>query len=155
MSYPCELKDLPLQPVLSVHTHTAIQNLPQVMGEAYGAIMAYLTELGEFPSGAPFVTYYNMDMQDLDIAAGFPISKSLPGRDKIEYAEIPAGQYATCLYTGPYNEIGKGYDALVDWIKEHRLEPTGVAYEIYLNDPTQTHPDNLLTEIRFPITLGE
>lgn len=155
MTYPCELKDLPSQDCLIVRYHTDVLNLPQVLGEAYGVIMAYLTELGETPAGAPFVAYYNMDMQDLEIAVGFPMSRSLPGRDQIEPSEIPAGQYAACLYTGPYNEIGRGYDALLDWMKEHELEPSGEAYEFYLDDPTQTHPDILRTEIRFPVTPGE
>jgi effector-binding domain-containing protein len=155
MTYPCELKDLPNQPVLSIRIHTDVLNLPQALGEAYGAIAAYLAELGDTSAGAAFAAYYNMDMQDLDMAAGFTVSKSLPAREPVESTEIPAGQYATCLYTGPYNEIGKGYDELMDWIKEHHLEPTGLAYEFYLDDPAQTHPDILRTEIRFPVMLGE
>jgi effector-binding domain-containing protein len=155
MPYPCELQDLPVQSALTLRFRTDVLNLPQALGEAYGAISDYLTELGETPVGAAFAIYFNMEMQDLDMAAGFPLREPLPARAPIEATEIPAGQYATCVYTGPYNEIGRGYDELLDWMKERHLEPTGVVYEFYLDDPTQTHPEILRTEIRFPVNLGD
>ncbi len=149
MSYKCELKEQAAQPTLSIRTRTPVQNLPQALGQAYGAIAQYLGELGEQPAGAPFTAYYNMDMQDLDIEIGFPVSKKLAGRGAIQSAEIPAGKYATCLYTGPYGEISPAYDALSQWVKDHGLEATGLAYEMYLNDPAQTPPQELQTQVVF------
>ncbi len=52
--YACEVKERAAQPVLAVRTRTAVQGLPQVMGDALGAVMAYLGELGEHPAGPPY-----------------------------------------------------------------------------------------------------
>jgi effector-binding domain-containing protein len=43
------------------------------------------------------------------------------------------------------------YDALAQWAKVNGFEPTGVAYEYYLNDPSSNTSIKAETEIRFPI----
>lgn len=151
MSYKCELKELPTQPTLAIRTRTAVQDLSQVMGEAYGSVAHYLGELGEYPAGPPFAAYYNMDMQDLDVEIGFPVARELASRGNIQAGEIAGGKAATCLYTGPYEDIEQPYEALSQWIEENAYEPTGVAYEMYLNDPQETPPEELQTQIVFPL----
>jgi len=103
MQYKIELQEQPAQPVLSVRARAAVGDLPQVLGNAYGAIMLYLGELGIHPSGAPFVAYYNMDMQNLDIEIGFPVSDILPEKNDIKTGEIPAGKQVSCIHKGPYS----------------------------------------------------
>jgi effector-binding domain-containing protein len=121
------------------------------MGEAYGAIAQYLGELGACPAGPPFVAYYNEDMQDLDIEIGFPVAQELAARGDIQPGEIPGGKVATCLYTGPYSGIALAYEALSQWMNQNSYQPTGVAYEIYLSDPDETPPEELQTQIAFPL----
>ncbi len=151
MTYRCDTIDRPAQPALSIRTHSAVQDLPQVLGKAYGAIMQYLGELGVSPAGAPFVAYFNMDMQDLDMEIGFPVMQPLPGKGEVQASQIPAGKAATCLHTGPYPEIEHAYKALSAWVSEKGYTPTGVSYEFYLNDPQQTPPQELQTQILFPL----
>jgi len=151
MGYKCEVKEKKAQPVISVRTNSAVQDLPQVLGKYYGAIAQYLGELRENPTGPPFVAYYNLDMQNLDIEIGFPVSKKLGGKEDIKMSEIPSGRFASCLFTGPYNEIEPAYNELNQWLEEKGYESTGVAYEVYLNDPSQTPPEDLKTEILFPL----
>ena len=109
-------------------------------------------ELRMEPAGPPFTAYFNMDMDDLDVEIGFPVPVSLPGKGDIQASEVPEGKAATCLYTGPYSDIGQGYEALTAWINEHGYQPTGVAYEFYLNDPNITPPPELMTQIVFPLS---
>lgn len=151
MPYPCEIKEQVAQPTVSIRTRTPAQNLPQVLGRAYGAILQYLIEQGEEPAGPSYVAYFNMDMQNLDIEAGFPVARKLVGKGDIQVGEFRSGKVATCLHVGPYSEIGAAYEALQHWMKEQGLEPTGEAYEMYLDDPQRTPPAQLRTQIVFPI----
>ena len=151
MSYQCELLNWSAQPTLAIRTRTAVQNLPQVLGQAYGAIMQYAGPLGVQPSGAPFVAYHNMDMQDLDIEIGFPFAQALTGQGDIQAGEIPGGKAVTCLHIGPYDQVGGAYEALQKWFGAHSYIPTGVAYEFYLNDPQTTPPSELRTQVVFPL----
>lgn len=149
MTYKCEVKEQDAQLTLSIRTKTSVQDLPQLVGKSYGAIAQYLGELGAYPAGPPFAVYYNMDMQNLDVEIGFPVSKKFPNKGDIKASEIPSGKFASCLYTGPYNEIEPAYNELSQWIKDNGYEASGVAYEIYLSDPGQTPPEELQTVISF------
>jgi effector-binding domain-containing protein len=128
-----------------------VQELGRVLGESYGAIAQYLGELGEQPAGPPFAAYHNEDMQDLDVEIGFPVARELPGRGGIQAGELPGGKVATCLYIGPYSGIEPAYTALSRWVEENDCQPTGVAYEVYVSDPDETPPQELHTQIVFPL----
>ena len=151
MDYQCELQELSLQPTLSVRFRCPVQDLNQHLGRVYGAIGHYLEQIGEQPAGAPFAGYYNMDMQNLDVEAGFPVTRPLPGQDDIQAGEIAGGRAATCTYVGPYDEIASGWDGLTRWMSENGYEAAGPAYEIYLNDPAEVSPQHLMTQLLLPV----
>ena len=151
MDFKCELIQQSAQPVLSIRTRTPMDNLKQTIGSSYDAIMQYLSEIGENASDAPFVAYYNMDMQDLDVEIGYPVGKAIQGKDEIKQSEIPYGRYAACLYTGSYSKMESAYNAISEWMKENGYTPTGVVYEFYLNDPQEIPEDELQTRIMFPL----
>lgn len=146
-----EIKALPAQPALLRRTRASVKQLGQVLGAGFGAVLTYLGELGEQPAGPSFAVYYNDDMQNLDMGIGFAVSKPLPGKGEIQAGEIPAGKYATCLYTGPYSRIAEAYEALSKWLREQGQEVTDVAYEMYLDDPSRTAPDRLRTVVMQPL----
>ena len=151
MEYRCELLERPSQPTLVVRTRAPVQSVPQVIGQAYAAIMEYAGQLGVQPSGAPFVAYHNMDMEDLDMEIGFPFARQPAGKEDILAGEIPGGRAAACLHVGPYDQLGAAYEALGKWMQARAYAPTGVAYEFYLNDPQATPPAELQTQLVFPL----
>jgi effector-binding domain-containing protein len=151
MSVACQLITRPTQPTLAIRTRTAVQDIPSVLGQTFGAIGAYLGKLGEPPACAPFVAYYNMDMQDLDIEIGFPVARSLPGEGNIEASEMPAGDYGACTHVGPFDKMEPTYKALTEFIAQQGRQPTGVAYEVYLSDPSIVPMEELQTQILFPL----
>ncbi len=151
MKYEFKLTEEKEQPVLSVREKTSVENLPQVIGKAYSDIIQYLGELGESPVEAPFCAYYNLDMENLDVEMGFPVSKKLPGKDHIQPNKIPAGKQVSCMYKGPYKEMEAPYNAMTEWMNDKGYEPTGISYEYYYNSPEEVPEDELLTKIVFPV----
>lgn len=151
MAFQCEIRELAAQPTLSIRVRTPIHGLPQLLGESYGKIAGYLADLGQGPAGAPFVAYYNMDMQDLDVEIGFPVAKTIQGKGEIQASQVPGGKLGYALHTGRYSDIAPAYDVLTQFVKEQGYEPTGVSYEFYLNDPEETPQEQLQTQIVFPL----
>ncbi len=149
--YPCEIKNLAAQPVLVVRTRTAAQNLPAVLGQSYVQVLQRLAHLGEDPAGPPFVAYFNMDANDLDVQIGFPVRVVLDGEAPVQADEIPAGAYATTVYTGPYSAIEPAYTALTDFVIAQGRSVGQAAYEFYLNDPANTAPEDLRTQIFYSL----
>lgn len=144
-----ELTDQKEQPVLSVRTKTAVGNLAIESGKAYGAVFQYLGEIGEQAGGAPFIAYYNMDMENLDVEIGVPVSKPIDGRGEIKSSRIPAGKQVSSMYKGPYNQVGPVYESMAAWINQNGHTPTGVCYEFYYNSPMEVPESELLTKIVF------
>jgi effector-binding domain-containing protein len=125
------------------------------LGRVYSAISQYLRELGEQHSGPAFAAYHNMDMQNLDIEAGFTVPKPLQDRGEIRAGKIPGGMVAICHYTGPYDKLGTAYDELTQFIREKGYTPGSVCYEWYFSGP-DVPPQDTKTDIAFPVTfVGE
>jgi effector-binding domain-containing protein len=152
MSYQCELLDRQRQPALVVRTRAAVQDLPQVLGSAWGAIMQQAGKLAVQPSGPPYVAYHNMDMQDLELEIGFPFPRQIEGEGEVTQGEIPGGKAAACLHVGPYDQLRGAYEALGAWMKANGHVASGPAYEFYLNDPRTTPPAQLQTQVVFPLS---
>ena len=149
-SHACEIKDRPERPTLSVRARAAVQDLPQLFGQTYGALMQYMSEMDAQPAGEPFAAYYNMDMQDLDVEIGFPVSKPLPDRGNIKSGALLAGKYASTVHIGPYDSMAPAYEALTQYVKANGYEPAGAAYEFYFSGP-ETPPEEIRTQIAFPV----
>jgi effector-binding domain-containing protein len=145
------LKEEQAQPVLSIRARAAVQDLPAIIGESYGKIMEYMYQIGQQPAGAPFVAYYNMDMEDLDLEIGFPVAVPLDGNDEINRSEIPAGKYVSMTYKGPYAGMEKPYTEMAKWIGENGYKAKGISYEYYYNSPMEVPESELLTRIVMPV----
>lgn len=146
-----EIRNVQEEPALAVRTTTSAKELQKTIGEAYGAIMQYLGQQGKEPAGAPFVMYYNMDMEQLDVEIGFPVGSPLPGDGTVRASKIPASKAAFAVHTGPYTTIESSYNALTAFMNENSVTPDTWMYERYLNSPEDTPPERLLTEIYFPL----
>ena len=96
-----------------------------------------------------------MDMQDLDVEAGFTVAKRLPGKGEIQASQIPAGTFAVCHFTGHYSAMAPGYEALTQFAQDNGYKPSGIVYEWYFSPP-DTPPQDIKTDIVFPVTrIGE
>lgn len=151
MEYTCEIKERPETPTIYIRTHSSVENLPNVIGPAFGLLGAYMGQSGAQPVGAPYLGYYNMDMQNLDIEIGFPLAAPLPGHETMQPGSLPAGEYGVALHRGAYANLGDAYAALNGFLAAQGRQPTGVVYEVYYNAPDEVAPDELLTEILFPL----
>lgn len=99
--------------------------------------------------GDPKVTESDKLMADVCLI----VSKSVTPKGEIGVKEIPGGKYVVFHYVGSYNNLPAVYDTIYGkWIPEdgYRIgESSG--YEKYLNSPSDTKPEELISEIFIPI----
>ena len=126
---------------------------------AFGKLYSWIGEKGYVPSGPPSGVYFNAPGQvpdaellwELrspiagDVRPGEP-DEQTPGVKRLESVQV-----AATMHKGPYDEVGKTYEALARWIFENGYEIAGVTEEVYFSDPEKTPPEELLTEVRFPV----
>ena len=107
--------------------------------------------------GAMKALYYSdpthVAEDDLQSAAGAVINGSFPVDDPLEKRETRAGDYAVLRYKGPYADMKWAYEWLYgEWLTQSGREPDDApCLEVYLNNPRDTAPADLLTDICLPL----
>jgi effector-binding domain-containing protein len=135
----------------AIRLKTPVGNLKAEMGRAYGEVAGLLGKQRTGPAGSPFAIYHNMDMNDLDVEMGFPVSREIRGEGRMKPGVLPGGRTAVAEHRGPYDTAESTYKALMAFIQQNKAEAQGLCYEVYRNDPQTTKPEDLLTEIGFPL----
>ncbi len=88
------------QPYVAIHTQTTMQNLGNAITQGIGEVAGWLQRQGIAPSGAPFARYLVIDMErQLDIEVGWPVAHAMGGDGRIQAGTLPAGRYASLIYT--------------------------------------------------------
>jgi DNA-binding transcriptional MerR regulator len=154
MPYEIAAKQIPTQPVASWTSRTTLATIGDVVGRGLTTVMGALTAAGTEPAGPPFIVYHDVTDEQADgtVEICIPVPPGVNGvAADVEWKEMPGGAVAWATHRGPYDEIGPAYHTITGWIQDHQRQITGAPREIYLNDPQTVVPEDLLTEIQFPI----
>jgi effector-binding domain-containing protein len=151
------------QRYMGIRTQVPHTKFPEIIPQCLGELFAWLGARGVPPAGAPFMRYYVIDMAgNMDVELGVPIAAAMPGEGRIASGAIPAGRYASLVYTG-LNGI-PGNAALIGWAEDNNIQwdrwgdPNGDAFrarvEYYLTDPAE-EPDPQKWETEVAIKLAD
>ncbi len=135
-----------------------------IIPQLHSEVMAWLDQQGVPPVGAPILRYHVIDMAGkLDIEIGWPIAAPIPGNGRVGAGVLPAGRYASLIYTGIANGIA-GNDVLLRWAEERGIvwdrwdTPEGDAFrarvETEYTDPAD-EPDMAKWETEVAIKLAD
>ncbi len=151
MSPEFHIEERALQPTLAIRTRTTMADLPAFFDRAYGAVVARLDELGVDPAGPPFAYYHNLDFDDLDIEAGFPVNDELEASGDIDASTLPAGTYCVGVHAGFYDTLAQSWEAAVAFATGQGHTPDDFAIEFYLTNPSEVAPEDNQTLITLPL----
>ncbi len=125
---------------------------------AWGRVCAWAGQNGAFGPdtrmlGMAWDDPREVPAEKLRYDACLTVSPELKASGEVKIREQRPGRYAKTLHVGPYENFEQTYDALLAWIPTQGLapEPDRPALEFYLNDPQSTPPEQLRTEIYFPV----
>ncbi|MCP4536217.1 MAG: hypothetical protein GY832_03640 [Chloroflexi bacterium] len=149
--FQCDIVERSAQPALTIRSRVSPVTLAPTIGQSMFAVVQYAGEKGYIPAGSPFVVYHGFDGQEQDIEIGFPFEPGIEGIDNIKVSEIPGGKSAIYHHVGSYDKLPQVRATLEQWLNTNGHATSGAAYEIYLNDPQTTAPENLETEIMVPL----
>lgn len=150
MDRQCTIDEQPAQPTLCVKTRTSAARIAEVLGQAFSDLINAVSAQGAAVSGLPYVAYRNMNLSDLDLEIGVPVSKPLAGRGRIEPGELPGGIWASTLHIGPYAGVGPAWNELHGYLRAQGKVAAPVGYEFYF-DPPETPPEHTRTRVAFPL----
>ena len=159
-----KLEDRSEQTYLGIRTMASIREMSKVIPKVLNELFPWLDKHGVKPTGAPFVRFHVIDMANkMDIELGVPVAGDITGDGRVKPGVLPAGRYATTVYTGVKNAY-KANAALIAWAEKQGLkwdrwdEETGDAfrgrYETFLTGP-EDDPDNKKWQTEVAIKIAD
>lgn len=130
---------------------------PQTVGRAFDKLMAWAGPRGLTLPPHWGVAVWTSDMMNTppegqEAIAGLTVGPELQADETVGVYEVPGGRHAVVLYKGPFVHIGRAYDMLFAWLPTSGEEPADrPLFEINLNDPRRTTPEELLTQVCLPL----
>ncbi len=120
---------------------------------AYQEIMAFMEKNKLQISGAPVSITNSFTPAFFTFNAAIPIAQPFIGKKtgRIISDSIPSCKVVVALHVGPYSAMMPTYDAIMKYITENKLEIAGRSWEEYIDDPMKVKPDELKTNIYFPV----
>jgi AraC family transcriptional regulator len=80
------------------------------------------------------------------------VADEVVGDDEVKVRTLAGGRYAVLRHSSPYARLSDSYAALFAWLEGGGgTRGEGPIVEVYLNDPHDTAPADLETEIRLPL----
>ncbi|MCK8464500.1 AraC family transcriptional regulator [Aliiroseovarius sp. S1339] len=151
--YPIDIRETDARRAIGLPHKGAYMNI----GKTFEAASAMIAARNLWPQCGPMLGLYYDDPDsvaedDLRSFAGVEWrGEDVP--DGFEVVDIAAGRTAVLTFKGPYATLKSGYDTLYgEWLPKSGETPANTpCYEVNLNDPRDTDPDELLTEIYLPL----
>lgn len=121
-------------------------------GKGFGKIGR---RFGRVICGKPFLLHYDTEYHetDADFEACMPIKRG-ESQDGISVRSIDGGRCVSLLHKGPYEELGRSYEAVFHYGKENKLKFDRPSREVYIKGPgliLKGNPKKYLTEIQLMI----
>lgn len=164
LSRPTPMKEFPMpEVILRAEPARRLAAVPHrgpyaEISRAFEKLGTLAATRGLYPQATAMIGVYYDDptaipAADLTSHAGLAVPESLPLQAPLEEVRLPGGDCAVLTHKGPYAGLQASYDRLYgQWLPASGREPAdSPVFEIYLNTPMDTAPEDLLTEICLPL----
>jgi AraC family transcriptional regulator len=154
LMHPVEIRtEVPIRLVALPH-----QGAYHEISRTFQKLSAVMASRDLFRNAGRMIAVFYDDPQsvaeaDLRSHAGFELTKAADLSAPLEDVTLPGGRQAVLTYTGPYAGLPAAYDELFGiWLPRSGEEPADTpSFEVYLNSPMDTAPENLITELHLPL----
>ena len=107
---------------------------------------------GRAIGGSPMLLHYDNEYRedDADYEACMPVRRKQEA-DGVAIRELPGGRCVSLVHRGPYDQLGRAYAKVFQYLKERKYQPLTPTREVYLKGPGiifKGNPKNYLTEIQ-------
>ena len=138
----------------------AVRGSLSLINSAFGKLYTFVAESGFIPAVPPSRVYFNVPGQvpdqELRWELRVPIvgicDSSGPDGRGLGFRCLEETAVASIVHRGPFCTIKDTYGKLVEWIASSGYKISGPPEEVYLTEPGNTPPAELMTEIRFPVS---
>ena len=125
--------------------------IPELIAE----VIQWLTDKNLNMTGMIYGAYFNspedVPPEELRYEIGASFEGEAQDEGKVMIKIIPEHTVITAMHKGPYTEVGPVIHGLAEYAVENSYDIIGPVTEVYLNNPNEVEPSELLTEVQFPV----
>lgn len=132
------------------------ERISMKLGQIYGVKLAEFFKKNSLKSAGAPMAWYLTHKAPYFFEAGIPVNKKPTKLTAgVKVRELGADSVLMAHFYGPYDLMNVGYDALNEWMTDHKKTLKAPAYEIYIGDPIDkkgkaVDPYRVQTDIVFP-----
>lgn len=117
---PIKVEQRPEKQYMGIRFIAPFQGMFKQVSLAQKELERWFKAQGVKPAGPPILRYHIIDMRgEMDLEYAIPVEASLPGNDRVKRSTLPAGRYASLIYTGSGLQ---GNKALIEGARAQGLE---------------------------------
>jgi len=128
---------------MGIRTVAPFKGMSKAIGKLVDELNTWVDEHKVKPAGPPFLRFHVIDMRGfMDISFCVPVRKAVPDNSHVKADVIPAGRYASLIYSGGGISANR---ALIEWVRAQGMDfdrwdteqgdNFRGRYETYLTDP--------------------
>ena len=146
-----EIKQTTQRHTAAIKMTRPVTQIGPAMGEAFPKIYHAVVSSGVEPAGMPLARYYDFGETETTFECAIPVPEPFTGDGEVEPSTVGGGEAAFALHVGPYDKLGETWSEIMAWLAEQGRLPSGPTWEIYVDDPQETDPDKMKTELYVPL----
>lgn len=130
MTHEVELVEVEPTVIASVRQRVAWSDLPRLVPQLLGEVWDFLKTAPVEKKGHNVAVYRDPQAKDIEVECGVQVSGAFADSGRVRRSETPAGKAAHAIHLGPYNEMGRAYDAIKTFCAKQGMV-AGVHWEVY------------------------
>ncbi len=125
--------------------------IPELIEQVLNWVMKKNLNMTGMIYGAYFNSPDDVPPEELFYEIGVSFEGTAKDDLNAQVKTIPEHTVISTIHKGPLDQIGPTIKGLAEYGIKNSYDIIGPVTEVYLNDPNEVAPEELLTEVRFPV----
>jgi len=140
---------LTAKPIVYLKGTGTWDNAFETITNSFKTLKAYVAKEGLKIDGQPMTIFTATDDTGFQYQATIPVAEppKTPPKGEIAVGTSPEGRALKFVHRGSYDGLDNTYEAITNYLDEHKLEAKDMFIEQYLTDPLTANEDHLVVNV--------
>ena len=140
---------LTAKPIVYIKGTGTWDNAFETITNSFKTLKTYVTKEGLKVDGQAMTIFTATDDTGFQFQAAIPVADppKTPPKGEIAVGTSPEGHALKFVHRGSYDGLDNTYEAITNYLDDHKLEAKDMFIEQYLTDPLTTNEDHLVVNV--------
>jgi effector-binding domain-containing protein len=140
---------LTAKPIVYLKGTGTWDNAFETITNSFKTLKAYVAKEGLKIDGQSMTVFTGTDDTGFQYQAAVPVAEppKTPPKGEIAVGTSPEGRALKFVHRGSYDGLDNTYEAITNYLDEHKLEAKDMFIEQYLTDPLTANEDHLVVNV--------